>query len=34
MLKQEIFWRKREGKLIAEKAHTSRLEIIYRSGKK
>ena len=34
MLELEIFWRKREGKLIAEKAHASRIKIIYRSGKK
>lgn len=33
MLKQEIFWGKREGKLAAEKDHTSRLEIANRSSK-
>lgn len=34
MLKQEILWRKREGKLAAEKDHTSRLGIANRSKKK
>ena len=33
MFKQEIFWRKREGKLIAEKAHASRIGITNRSSK-
>ena len=33
MFKQEIFWRKIEGKMTAEKDHASRLGIANRSGK-
>ena len=32
MFKQEIFWRKIEGKMTAEKDHTSHLEIANKSG--
>ena len=32
MFKQEIFWRKIEDKMTAEKGHTSHLEIDNKSG--
>ena len=32
MFKQEIFWRKIEGKMTAEKDHASHLEIANKSG--
>ena len=33
MFKQKIFWREIEGKMTAEKDHTSHLEIVNRSSK-